>query len=205
MKYFAYLDDREQGPFTPEELIDAGVRPSTYIWCKGMDDWTRAEEVAQVCRIFRQHLSGIPASPPPPPLPAGETPEPVSDEPDLSDIPPMFRHAVRKSGITPGPSLEEEPDTSMRPGVSLAMAILAAILCFPPTGIVALVYTVKTRRTWEKAQSAPDDSMKQDSSGDREELRRQAHEYARLAKMWTGITISLGMILYAYIFSRGDI
>lgn len=205
MKYFAYLDDREQGPFTPEELIDAGVRPSTYIWCKGMDDWTRAEEVAQVCRIFRQHLSGVTVTPPPPPPPAGEMPEQPSGEPDLSDIPPVFRHAVRKSGTIPGPSLEDEPDTSMRPGVSLAMAILVTLLCFPPTGIVALVYTVKTRRKWEKAESAPDDSLKADTPCDKEELRRQAHDYARLAKMWTGITISLGMILYAYIFSKGDL
>ncbi|MDE6143194.1 MAG: DUF4339 domain-containing protein, partial [Muribaculaceae bacterium] len=35
MKYFAIIDGEQKGPFELEELADAGVRPSTYVWCKG--------------------------------------------------------------------------------------------------------------------------------------------------------------------------
>lgn len=59
MKFFAQLSDRQIGPLTISELIEAGVRPSTYVWHKGMSDWAKAEDVPEVCRAMRRALAGF--------------------------------------------------------------------------------------------------------------------------------------------------
>ena len=38
-RYYAMIDGVQKGPYTLEELPLAGVRPSNYIWCKGLQDW----------------------------------------------------------------------------------------------------------------------------------------------------------------------
>ncbi|MDE6695255.1 MAG: DUF4339 domain-containing protein [Muribaculaceae bacterium] len=102
MKYFAMIDGRQYGPMELDEMVKEGVRPDTYVWCKGMDDWTEASEVPDICRYFRQRLSGT--------LPTQKYLGPTdanrlmaSDEEEqerlLNQLPPMARGFVRKSGI----------------------------------------------------------------------------------------------------------
>lgn len=59
MKYFAMIGGVQRGPFDLDRLVEEGVRPDTYVWCKGMDDWTQANEVPDICRFFRQRLAGM--------------------------------------------------------------------------------------------------------------------------------------------------
>lgn len=102
MKYFAMIGGRQYGPMDLEDMSAEGVRPDTYVWCKGMDDWMQASEVPDICRYFRQRLSGT--------LPSqqqqcGEDPnrlkamEDEEQERLLSQLPPMARNIVRKSGV----------------------------------------------------------------------------------------------------------
>lgn len=102
MKYFAMIGERQYGPMELEDLVAEGVRPDTYVWCKGMADWMQASEVPDICRYFRQRLSGT--------LPSqqgsgyAETVRVKSAEEEeqerlLSQLPPMARNLVRKSGI----------------------------------------------------------------------------------------------------------
>lgn len=181
-RYFAIIDSEKQGPFTLEELAAAGVRPDTYVWARGMDDWTRADEVGDICRYFRQRIAGVAAKPLEPPV--AESPQeapPEGRRPAFTRFPDL-------------PDLESiRPDTGMPPGNLTPMAILSMLLCFPPTGIVALVFAMRSRKVWGRTESDPKDSA---------HLREQAHEYARQARMWIGITISLGMIFYAFLLSR---
>ena len=58
MKYFAMIGGHRYGPMELDEMVREGVRPGTYVWCKGMEDWVKAEEVPDICRYFRQRLSG---------------------------------------------------------------------------------------------------------------------------------------------------
>lgn len=102
MRYFAMIDGRQYGPMELDDLVKEGVRPDTYVWCKGMDDWTEASEVPDICRYFRQRLSGT--------LPPQKYFGPLDDdglriadeeeqERLLNQLPPMARGFVRKSGI----------------------------------------------------------------------------------------------------------
>ena len=59
MKFFARIDDTQVGPLGLGQLIEAGVRPSTYVWHKGMADWEKAEDVPEICRAMRRALAGL--------------------------------------------------------------------------------------------------------------------------------------------------
>lgn len=185
------LDDRCQGPFTLDALAAAGVRPGTYVWCKDMADWQQAREVADICRYFRQRLAGVH-------LPAAvslpeETEADRSHREALQQLPPAMRNIVEKSGTRAGVPLDTSPDIAARPSVPLVSAIMAALLCFPPTGAVAVYLCMASRRVWNAAVAA-------DGSAEADGLRRQAHDLCRSARMWTGITISAGFILWAFLF-----
>ncbi len=44
MQYWIIKDGESKGPFTLEELQAMGISETTKIWCKGMDNWTKAGE-----------------------------------------------------------------------------------------------------------------------------------------------------------------
>ncbi len=193
MKYFAMIDGARRGPFELAELADAGVRPDTYVWCKTMDDWQQARDVADICRHFRQRLAGIPASASVPSAEAaGNAQEKTvsESEQNLEGIPVRFRSMVEKSGIEPGTPLPDMTDCSSEPKSHLVLAVLVAFLCFPLTGLVAVYYSVMTRRLWNESEKRGEDA---------DACRDMAHDYSRQTKMWIGITFFLGLIFYAFI------
>lgn len=185
MKYYAMIDGERRGPFDLNQLADAGVRPSTYIWCKGMEDWEKAEENADVCRMFRNRIYDLmhPGS-----VDAENralTPAEPETEPGNNTPPTRFDHVLRDSGLPPLPSLDEieERENQIPPsGLLLPMAIIVTLLFFPPTGIVAIYYAIKAKKAWH------------DEPGS-----KIAGSYTRAAKMWTGLTLFLGMIFYAFL------
>ena len=188
MKYYAMIDGERKGPFQLEELPGAGVRPSTYIWCKGMPDWQKAEENPDVCRLFRNHLYDRMH-------PMGELPGVSAselekyrikeDEPP-AQYPSRFDGILNKAGEDGLPTLEEidaREDKSVPPLNMVPYAWLVTFLCFLPTGIVALIFAYKSRTQWKAGN------------------KDMAHDYARSAKMWVGITFFLGMIFWAFFFA----
>lgn len=175
MRYFAMIGDERQGPFTLVQLHDAGVRPDTYVWCKGMDDWKKAREVADICRFYRQHIDYImhPAS----------YPEPA-DLPDKDPVNQSQPSLTRFPGIGGGQIFEEpKPDYSIPPRTMIVESILLTILCAPFPGLVAVFYALNTRRKWQEGK------------------KEEAYENSRRAKMWCGITFFFGFFVIA-ILSR---
>lgn len=182
-KYYAFIDGEQKGPFTLDELAEAGVRPSTYVWCKDMDDWHRADQVDEIRELFRRHISN------PRPAPAQEivAEEPASGraEETAEAQPPQMRF--------PLPPTEDDVDISRPPQVSMTLAVLSLILCFPPSGIAAVAFTYKSLKSWEASKMEPKQTA--------DEMRRKAHDYARLAKMWLGLTVAFGVIFWTLLFS----
>lgn len=130
MKYFAMIDDRQIGPFELEESVREGVRPDTYVWCKGMPDWMQAKDVPDICRYFRQRLSGT--------LPMMKNPsqaaadrlaaEQLEQEELLSQFPPQLRGFLRKSGIKLTKDNVPEPDSPHRSALPVILYIVCLIL-----------------------------------------------------------------------------
>ncbi|MCM1370015.1 MAG: GYF domain-containing protein [Candidatus Amulumruptor caecigallinarius] len=179
------IENERRGPFTLGELPEAGVGPDTYVWCKGMNDWEKAEDVADICRFFRQRIFSLshprPATKPEPSADADKTP--------ASWFPPVDENV-----------LYSEAPSNTPPPPTLLLALLVTILCFPVTGLVAVFYSYAARRAWEDSQR---DRQKRGgtlySERDRDELRLKAHDYATRAKMWIGISFFLGLMLYAFL------
>lgn len=130
MKYFAMIGGHQYGPMTLDEMVSEGVRPDTYVWCKGMDDWTLAGDVPDICRYFRQRLSGT--------LPSQRQSgfvDPmqlkIADEEEqerlLNQLPPMARNLVRKSGVKLTKEMIPDPKNSKH--VNWALPILLYIIC----------------------------------------------------------------------------
>lgn len=129
-KYFAMIDGEKRGPFTLSELMEQGVHPDTYIWCKGMADWEHARDNADVCRAYRRRLMGAPVDDSP--LGNGASYDgPLKDDPDGEN-----------------PFMAPPRDMSVPPRSLLVPAILSAIFCFAITGIVAVYFAVQVSRKW---------------------------------------------------------
>lgn len=129
MRYFAMIDGRQYGPMELDDMVKEGVRPDTYVWCKGMPDWMKASDVPDICRYFRQRLSGA--------LPSqrvNSTAEmenmgraDVEDQERLlQQLPPMAQGYVRKSGIRL--SKDNFPDVRYHK-MSRAVPILLYLIC----------------------------------------------------------------------------
>lgn len=176
MKYFAMIDGEQKGPLALHDLPDAGVRPDTYVWCKGMDNWRRAREVADISRFYRQRISDLMH---PTALPAKVTTTTPDDHPETGM--PRFDRFLQQTGEHGAPAKIPEPDYSQPPRTMLVESVLLTIFCFPLTGFVAIYYALLTRKEWNKGNP------------------KEAHEFSRRAKMWAGITFFLGIMLYAFL------
>lgn len=182
-KYFARIDHQNKGPFSLLQLIDAGIRPSTYIWTKGMDDWQQAADVADVCRAMRLRLAGLP-------VPGEESPAaPSGKQPGNSALSDINGMPVR--GIYGFPEPESNTDFNIKPqGISVVMAVIVTLLCFPITGIMAIWFACRFNSEWTKSEQ---DGI---SGDERRKLRVMAYEKARMYRMMIGLSFSLGIIMY---------
>ena len=183
-KYYAMIDGEQKGPYLLEDLPGAGVRPSTYIWCKGMPDWQKAEDNAEVCRLFRNHLYDLMhPSPEEGKINGGGDVDPWKVQSDKTGgrYPSRFDGFLQQQGEEPLPTLEEieaRKDKTLPPMSMVGYAWLVTFFCCPPTGIVALVYAYKSNKAWKLGE------------------KDNAHELNRKAKMWTGISFFLGIMGY---------
>ena len=193
-KYYAMIDGEQKGPFLLEELPAAGVRPSTYIWCKGMPDWQKAEDNAEVCRLFRNHLYDL-MHPAPGDIPVEKPTSSGNPELDRWKIQPdkphgpypsKFDRFLQQAGEDPLPKLEDiesQKDISSPPMSMVLYAWLATIFFCTPLGIVGLVFAYKSKSAWKKGAQS------------------QAHEFNRRAKMWTGISFFVGIFAYGLLLA----
>lgn len=174
MRYFAMLNGRQAGPYTLPELEGAGVGPETYVWCKGMEHWQQAGEVAEICRYFRQTLHDrMHPSPQPQPDDAAQP------DSSLDDIPLRWRNAVLRSGEPAQMLPEPEPDLSSAPRSWIGASVLAILLCCPLTGLVALFFGIRSRSLWQQGRAA------------------EAHAASARARLWVLISIVAGCFLMA--------
>lgn len=186
MMYYAIINGQQQGPFTLYQLPYAGVGPDTYVWCKTMERWQPAREVADICRFYRQHLAAVmhPGyTPPRYGAPPAGIPDRLKDaRSDVDDDFPMrWRYVVEKAGERPVKLPEAGPDLSRKPRYMLWEAVVVLLLCCPPIGVAALWYSLKSRRLWRAGRAA------------------EAHDAARTTRILVLLGCCFALIIYAVI------
>lgn len=183
-KYFVRIDRQTQGPYTLTQLVEMQIRPSTYVWCKGMDDWEKAEDVADICRAMRCTLAGLP-------IPGeadadGMTLDKRQDNTQAADNAVLPFGGFRSIPEPP----QQTPDYNIKPkGISIFMALLLTIFFFPPTGLIAIWYAYSFKHLW---LSSEDDSISADA---RHRLRVKAYEKARVYRIMSLLTVCIFFIL----------
>lgn len=191
-KYYVMIDDERHGPYTLEQLMVSGIRPDTYVWCKGMSDWQPAEEVADICRGFRQRLSGLQH-------PLRSMPQPVPPT-DVQEAPPTDQQSGFLSWRSVEPEFdpaEHDPGEPPPPGI-LPLAIIVTVFCFPFTGIIAIYHAIRARKAWQEAlRSSSREAYKLYNQAERDDIRQEMSSSVRACKMWTGISFFLGLLVYA--------
>ncbi|MCH5213903.1 MAG: DUF4339 domain-containing protein [Muribaculaceae bacterium] len=185
--YYYQHNGEQKGPVPVDRLVASGIRPGTYVWCKGMQDWQKAEDVAEIRAAMTGHLADKARR-----HIEIETPE-VTEVRGSGTAQEAPQEEKRAFGFPIREDNTMEPDVNMPPQLSMTLSVLTLILCFPPTGVVSVVFTAKSQKAWQNSCMEPDHKTQ-------EELRRKSHEYARLAKMWLGFTISLGIIFWSLVF-----
>lgn len=191
MKYYAMIDGQRVGPFELAQLPAAGVSPATYVWCKGMPDWQRADEVADICRFWRQHLASIKNPSSVLPVTVSDKGESIKDKPEAEETSAIGRRWI----IGPENDTMANPTPEMynqEPPSTLIWAVLSTILCMPFTGIAAIYFSIMASREWQAAKMEKGETV--------ERLHKAAWEHSRLARMFTGISLFLGFILWAFVF-----
>ena len=183
-KYFAFIDGEQRGPYTLEQLGEAGIHPSTYVWCKGMDDWQRADKVEEIRNLFKHRITEHREK-----VETVRMPEPTV----YTDNKPLETGEPEKIRF-PLPEVETQEDLNRPPQVSMTLAVLSLLLCFPLTGFIAVFFTYRALKTWNEACRITDGRSA-------EQLKAKSHEYERLSKMWLGLTVAFGIIFWTLIFS----
>lgn len=217
------IGGQRRGPFSLDKLPEAGVKPDTYVWTKGMPDWEKAEDVAEICRMFRRRLYDLMHPSPELSSPSADqgTPQSASPAPESDGSISRFDHIIKRDDPDASlPTIEEidaREDKTMPPHPNLALAILATILFFPPTGFLAIYAAIQSKKLWKAISNPsinvgpqprivnPDDPedmkmTRNNPSGlSADDKRNLAHAYSRASKMWTLISFFLGIIVYAFI------
>ena len=74
MEYFIYKDNRQQGPYTPDQLAGIGISSETLVWREGMPQWTPAWQVDELRAVLAAVRN--PGAMPPPVTPTdGQQPQ----------------------------------------------------------------------------------------------------------------------------------
>ena len=199
MNEYYYLDytNQRQGPVSEQELLAAGISPTTLVWKQGMSNWTAASEVPELAAFF-------PAEPT-----AAEAPQPELQQPQQSQRPyaqpqqPQQPYAQPQQPYGPQPQQPYAPQSQYGPQTPiggqpyaqpsfgpppdnyLVWAILSTICCCFPAGVVSIVYSTKVNSLYRMGQV------------------RQAEEAAENAKKWACISagISCAMFVLSLVFS----
>lgn len=186
MKYYAMIDGERRGPYELDRLAEAGVRPETYVWCKGMADWEKAEDVADICRMYRNRIHDLmhPSSVEAEQRKQQAAAENLPTATESTQISPsrFSRYMNDPEQMPTIEQIDEQQDIDQPPRPMMGLAIAVTLLCFPPTGIAAIIFARKSKKAWEEGE------------------HKQAHDYCRSAKMSVGISFFLGLILYAFLF-----
>jgi len=86
--YHIYIDNKQKGPFSLEELKEQKITNQTLVWFEGQIDWQKASEIEELKEIFKKVPPPIKAFTQTPPIPENETSKPIleNEEDSVSKI-----------------------------------------------------------------------------------------------------------------------
>lgn len=168
MDYWIIVDDRHAGPYSAQQLVDAGLKPDTLVWHEGLADWVAADQVEELRHAMNERDSfaeTVVAEAPKVEIEVVQEPvQPCVQETSYSQPTAQPQYAAMQ--------LPDEPC----PPAYLAVSIIAMLLCCTPLGIVSVIYSSKVKSAYYR--------------GDLEKAKRCSES----AQWWIIATIVLGLL-----------
>ena len=183
MKFWVIFNNKQEGPFTLEELRQYPLTMTTPVWHQGLPQWVQAQEVAELRSLIEQKN-------PAPQTPYGTDPyvrqqssnpqqHPYGQQPSPAANPQQGYYPRQSYGQQPyAPRTAAQPGNSREPRPSnyLGWAIAATLLCCMPIGVVAIIYAAGVNTKYDR--------------GDIEGARKASDR----AQLWIMLSVVLGLL-----------
>lgn len=180
MKYWVIINNKQEGPFTLEELARYPLTLQTPVWHQGLPQWVKVKDVAEVRFQVEQRRQA--ATPP-----YGTDPYVSREGAPVNNNVPVNRgisgisNPYRPAGQRPygapyrqpAPQGEAAPE---RPSTYLGWAIAATLLCCLPLGVVAIFYASSVNNKYRRG----------DYAGARKASER--------AELWIILAVTIGLL-----------
>lgn len=136
MNRYFYIDaeEKQKGTFSPDELRHEYVKPETLVWTQGMEQWKRADEVAELSYLFTG---------------SSDTPEKV--------LTGQWQQTQQDRPATPYGSQTLQPMPKTWLVESILVTILPFILCssfLSLLGIIGIVYAAQVESFFNRGDYA---------------------------------------------------
>ncbi len=165
--YYYRFNDQNLGPLTAQEILNRGIDVnSTYVWTQGMTDWQLAKDVTDF-------NGGIPQPP------SSQTNYNESQTHQNLGYPPS-QQAPSTSPNQYANNTQQKPiniGNQPKPNNNMAIAVVCALLCCMPLGVVGIVYAGKVNKLYNEGNVT------------------EAQEYADKAKKISTIGIIVGFVV----------
>lgn len=156
MKYWVIFNNKQEGPFTLEELRHYPLTMNTPVWHQGLPQWVQAQEVAELRSLIEQKN-------PAPQTPYGTAPyvREQSSAPQQSAYgqqPSQAagqqqaypRQTYAQQQYAPRKAAPQDNGREPRPSNYLGWAIAATLLCCMPIGVVAIIYAAGVNTKYDR-------------------------------------------------------
>lgn len=146
MKYYLAVGTTPEGPYTPAELLNHGLKLDSLVWAEGMPEWIQAGKIPELAELVFAKDSGSC----PPPLA-----QPVSD---MAARPVTAPTPEYRAPQPPQPGPSTPYSNGPCPKTWLVESVLVTVLCCLPFGIVGIVNASRVQSLW--AQGFYDQALK---------------------------------------------
>lgn len=134
MKYWVFIDGRQQGPYSLEQLYDLPVDRNTKVWFEGLPRWCAMGEIDELSCLFPESEHPAPA----------ESVVVEEETVGIADDGTVFvAEGPAVASVAPAPP---EP----APATYLGWTIFLVICCCSPLSIAALVSSIFTSSYYSK-------------------------------------------------------
>lgn len=187
MEYWIIVDKRHAGPYTAEQLVNAGLRDDTLVWCEGLAEWTPATQIAELAAMMRMRDNTAAEDRP------AETEATEPAEQPQAETQPATHTAAPEPPRQPQPEYRQQayeprqqapaayvtPDEPCPPAY-IAWSVIATLMCCTIVGIPAIIFSSMTKSAWYRGDIA------------------KAKRYSELAQWFIILAITLGVVCWPF-------
>lgn len=134
MEYWIIVDRRHAGPYSARELVNAGLKDDTLVWCEGLTEWTPAGRIEELASMMRMRAMAD---------------EPYREAPQEQSPAAPYHHVAEPQPQYAAPQQAVVP-TEPCPPAYIAWSIIATLLCCTIAGIPAIIFSSMTKSAYYK-------------------------------------------------------